>query len=179
VEKIDLTGTWLGSYTTTNGKKPDLTVIFGAAKEDGSLENTFNFKAPADDLTIPTGCWLISSKNDLKTMKITIEPGEWKNNPGAANPMDQVTLKGVLMIDDAIITDGTSFTIKLDRPEPVEEPEEEAAQPTTEPTAQPDQTGAPTEVPANDTPSPIVPGSDFYNEINDPSLLGPNDLPIS
>ena len=180
VEKINLTGSWLGSYTAPNGKKPDLTVIFGTVKEDGTVENTFNFKSSETDLSIPVGCWLVSSKNDLKTMKITIEPGEWKNNPGAANPMDQVTLKGVLMIDDAVITDNSTFSIKLDRPEPVEEEtEEETTEASADPAAEADKPAdATTETPADAPAAPS--GNDDLNwdEINEPALLGPNDLPI-
>ena len=180
VEKINLTGSWLGSYTAPNGKKPDLTVIFGTVKEDGTVENTFNFKSSETDLSIPVGCWLVTSKNDLKTMKITIEPGEWKNNPGAANPMEQVTLKGVLMIDDAVITDNSTFSIKLDRPEPVEEEiEEETTEVSADPAAEADKPAdTTTETPADAPAAPSGNDNLNWDEINDPGLLGPNDLPI-
>lgn len=159
VEEIILTGTWNGTYTESEGKTPKVTVKVEEA-EDGTEKLSFAFSPSEATPTFPTGSYALTAKTDPKTMGVELTPGEWIVNPWVE--INIVGLKGVLMIEEGVITDGKTFTITLDRPEPAVKPAQE-----TEETAQPaapaanTQPAAPAEKPQTTAPAENAGGLDL------------------
>lgn len=129
VEQIRLIGTWVGTYTESEGRTPKVTVT-AATAEDGTEKISFAFEPSEATPYFFYGSYALTAETDTKTMNVNLKPGEWINNPYA--DMQVVGLNGTLLIDDGVITDGATFTITLQRPEEPAAPAEETAAPTEE-----------------------------------------------
>ena len=119
VEQIKLDGTWNGTYTESEGKTPKVTVTASTA-DDGTQKISFAFSPSETAPAFPTGSYALTAKTDPETVTVELTPGEWIVNPYVE--MNVVGLKGMLMIDDGVITDGETFTVTLNRPEPEQTP---------------------------------------------------------
>ena len=118
VKEVNLDGDWVGTYSENAERKPSVKLTFTTA-EDGTQKGTFAFSPSEITPVFGTGSYAATAKVDLKTLTVTVTPGEWIANPYFE--MAVVGLEGTLLIDAGVISDNESFSITLQRPEKTEE----------------------------------------------------------
>lgn len=114
VEEIILDGEWKGTYTESEGRTPSVTLTI-AENEDGTDNNVFAFGPSEANPYFFTGKYYVSDEADPETLAVNLKATDWVlyYNPGGVT---MVGLEGgFLMLDDAKITDGKTFTITLQR----------------------------------------------------------------
>lgn len=116
VKEVKLDGTWVGSYSESAERKPSVKLTFTTA-EDGTQSGTFAFSPSEITPVFGTGSYAATATTDLKTLTVTVTPGDWIANPYFE--MAVVGLDGTLLIDAGVISDNESFSITLQRPEEV------------------------------------------------------------
>ncbi|MBQ9968476.1 MAG: zinc ribbon domain-containing protein [Oscillospiraceae bacterium] len=114
VEEIVLDGEWKGTYTESEGRIPGVTLTI-AQNEDGTDNNVFAFGPSEQSPYFFTGKYYVSDEADPKTLAVDLKATDWVlyYNPGG---VALVSLEGgFLMIDEAKITDGSTFELVLQR----------------------------------------------------------------
>ena len=114
VEEVILDGEWTGTYTESEGRTPSVTLTI-AENEDGTDNNVFAFGPSEANPYFFTGKYYVTDEVDKETLAVSLKATDWVlyYNPGG---VAMVGLEGgFLMIDEAKITDGKTFTITLQR----------------------------------------------------------------
>ncbi len=114
VEEVILDGEWKGTYTESEGRIPGVTLTI-AQNEDGTDNNVFAFGPSEQSPYFFTGKYYVADEVDTETLAVNLKATDWVlwYNPGG---VALVSLEGgYLMIDEAKITDGSTFTLALQR----------------------------------------------------------------
>lgn len=114
VDEIVLDGEWKGTYTESEGRIPGVTLTI-AENEDGTDNNVFAFGPSEQSPYFFTGKYYVADEADTKTLAVDLKATDWVlyYNPGG---VALVSLEGgFLMIDEAKITDGSTFELTLQR----------------------------------------------------------------
>ena len=119
VKEVVLDGTWVGVYPELDGRIPGVTMTVGK-NADGTDNNVFSFGPSETNPYFFTGKYYVELAVDAETLEVSVNATDWVlyYNPGGVAMVD---LKGVLMLDDAVITDGQDFRIALEREAVTEE----------------------------------------------------------
>lgn len=119
VDEIVLDGEWKGVYPEVDGRVPGVTLTI-EKNEDGTDNNVFAFGPSDTDPYFFTGKYYVAAEADTKTLEVALNATDWVlyYNPGGVTMVD---LKGVLLLDEAVITDGQNFRIALQREAAAEE----------------------------------------------------------
>jgi len=109
VESVSIKGSWKGYYTTWSSK-PSLTLKISKQDAENMLKGTFTFGPSANAPDFESGSFSVIGGIEKENLAVNIKGNEWVEQPDGFSMVD---LYGMLVIDEAKITNNRNFEVTL------------------------------------------------------------------